>query len=548
MTKRKRSCEYKDNYIRASSVSNYILNDKLVDYLKVNKTDTNKSIEYIMNQGNIFEEELIKIIKNKHNIVTINTNDSKENKFQETTKLIDQGHNIIYQGYLYDKHNNIGGSPDLIVKSTYINKLMNNIIILENEQTINGKDFYVIIDIKHSNINYDINNYIKNNNRVAAYKAQLYIYTKILNDYQSININKAYIWGKSYNRDSSDFINNLGIIDYDTIDKQSIVDTENAIAWLKNLYNNYDEIIIDDDTDLYPNMKINTFIKDKNDINKNINDITTIWNCGIKKRKLAHNNNIFSWTDKRLTAELLGFKNNQAQIINNILDINRQDEYKIKLVNKIDDNILHNNHLIIYLDFEGFSNNLQSKIKGGIINTSKYYIYMIGIGYISNNKWYYKSFILEKLNNLSHEQLFQSLFYFLRSLLRNMKKNKINFYHWSNYEKLHFNKIKDNIKLCLTDNEYEFTDLCKVFQKSVVIKDAFNFKLKNIGNALYNHSLIDTHYDETNKCSNGLDASIYALESYGNNNKTIMKSIEKYNEVDCKLLYELHDLLQKLSI
>jgi hypothetical protein len=55
---------------------------------------------------------------------------------------------------------------------------MNNIIILENEQTINGKDFYVIIDIKHSNINYDINNYIKNNNRVAAYKAQLYIYTK----------------------------------------------------------------------------------------------------------------------------------------------------------------------------------------------------------------------------------------------------------------------------------------------------------------------------------------------------------------------------------
>jgi hypothetical protein len=544
MSKRKR-----DDYIRASSVSNYILNDKLVDYLQINKVDKNISRDYIMEQGNIFEEELLKIIKDKHTVVSIsNIYDTKENKFNETKKLIAENNNIIYQGYLYDQDNNIGGSPDLLVKSTYINKLMNNIIILENEQKINDKDYYVVIDIKHSNINYDTFNYIKNDNRIPAYKSQLYVYTKILNQLQGININKAYIWAKSYNKDNTDFLNNLGIIDYDTIDKNSIDDTNKAIRWLKNLYSDYDNIVIENELELYPNMKSNTFIKDKNEINKNINDITTIWNCSVKKRKIAHDNNIYSWKDEKLTAELLGFKNNKAMIINNILDINRQEEYKIKIINKIDDNIIHSNNLIIYLDFEGFTNNLQSKIKAGVITTSEYYIYMIGIGYMSNDKWCYKSFILDKLDQMKQIQLFQSLFYYLRTLLRSMKKNKINFYHWSNYEKTHFNKIKENIKLCLTDDVYEFTDLCKIFQNSVVIKDAFNFKLKTISKALYNHSLIDTHYDDTNQCANGLDASILALESYDTNNMIIMKDIEKYNEIDCKLLHSLHYLLQKLSI
>lgn len=74
MPKRKR-----DEYIRASSVSNYILYDKLSDYLKIKYIDKNSSSEYIMNQGNIYEQELIKVIKQKHKIVTLsNINDTKE--------------------------------------------------------------------------------------------------------------------------------------------------------------------------------------------------------------------------------------------------------------------------------------------------------------------------------------------------------------------------------------------------------------------------------------------------------------------------------------
>jgi hypothetical protein len=546
MTKRKRD---EPIFIRASSLSNYILNDKLVDYFKINKTDENNSTAYIMNQGNVFEEELMKMIQKKHRVVTINTNDTKENKASETIKLMNEGSDIIYQGYLYDENNNIGGSPDLLVKSTYVNKLMDNIIILQTEQKINGKDYYVVVDIKHSHIDYDTFNYIKNNKRIAAYKAQLYVYTKILNQIQGISINRAYIWGKSYKcgKDEINFMNNLGTIDYDTIDKKSVEDTESAINWLHYLHSNYDNIVIKDEPELFPNMKQNTFNKDKRILNQDIDDITTIWYCGIKKRKIAHAHNIFSWRDTRLTAELMGFKNKQATIINNILEINRQEEHKIKIVNKINDKIFNDNYLTIYLDFEGFDTNLQSKINAGVIVTSKYYIYMIGIGYIDNNKWCYKSFIMDKLNNTVQNCLFKNLFHFLKNLLDSSNKNKINFIHWSNYEKTHFNKIKENVKLCLTDDKYDFTDLCKIFHDSVVIKDAFNFKLKHIAKALYQNNLISTHYDTSNQCADGLDASIIALESYQTNNKVVMKDIERYNEIDCKLLHDLHMLLHNLS-
>ena len=138
--------------------------------------------------------------------------------------------------------------------------------------------------------------------------------------------------------------------------------------------------------------------------------------------------------------------------------------------------------------------------------------------------------------------MIKSLFYYLRTLLRKTKKTFINFYHWSNYEKSIFNKYKDDMDLCLKDN-YKFNDLCEQFKNSVVIKDVFNFKLKSIGNALYKYGLIQTNYNSD--CTNGLDASISACKLYNEGYKynKVMKDIENYNEIDCKLVYELHKLL-----
>ena len=545
----------KKPYIRASSVGNYLMNDGLVDYLtRDNQKPISLATLYIMEQGNIFEEELIKLVKKNHKVYepVFNSYDN-ETKHNVTIKALEQGHDIIYQGYIYDKSNNIGGSPDLIVKSTYLNRLMNSNIIKNFNivSTINNKRnkyYYVIVDIKHSTIHLN-GIHIKNVNRIPAYKAQLYIYTKILNNLQSIVINKAYIWGKDYS-DNSNFLNTLGVIDYDTVDKEFVTKTNNAIKWITTVHNDVMTIVPPSHDELYPNMKSASCIDTKKQLNKDVNDITTLWNCSVNHRKLAKEHNILSWKDDNLSSGKLGFSNDRGTVIDNIISINKQTSDIIRITKPITLN-KQEDTINIFIDFEGFSDKMKCKIKNGVIlDNNNYYIYMIGIGYIMDNVWTYKSFIMKDTNSQTH--LVSSLFYYLRTLLRKMKKTKIAFYHWSHYERTHFNRIKQDIKLCLEDTTYSFIDLCSIFQKHVVIKDCFNFKLKSITTALYCNKMIETCYYKDSDCVDGLDACINALKLYDANeivvNNPIMKSIEQYNSIDCKMLYELYNLLEKLQM
>jgi hypothetical protein len=64
--------------------------------------------------------------------------------------------------------------------------------------------------------------------------------------------------------------------------------------------------------------------------------------------------------------------------------------------------------------------------------------------------------------------------------------------------------------------------------------------------------MIETCYEQDSDCVDGLDACINALKLYDANeivlNNPIMKSIEQYNSIDCKMLYELYNLLEKLQM
>ena len=260
---------------------------------------------------------------------------------------IEGKHNQIIKKELIDSNDFWTYNSTLLPYNKIANQIAHDVLkynLLRDKQISNNKvieyNKYFKYSVLHLNRRYVFED-IKFGLRALMddfnYYNNYYNYTKILNQIQGISINRAYIWGKSYKcgKDEINFMNNLGTIDYDTIDKKSVEDTESAINWLHYLHSNYDNIVIKDEPELFPNMKQNTFNKDKRILNQDIDDITTIWYCGIKKRKIAHAHNIFSWRDSRLTAELMGFKNKQATIINNILEINRQEEHKIKIVNKI---------------------------------------------------------------------------------------------------------------------------------------------------------------------------------------------------------------------
>lgn len=611
--RRRTQTENVDNWkdmISASSVRNYLLNDPLIDYLKEynihsisdkpyripnSKTSVGEFINVnssfdtftkcILDAGVEFEEELVKIIKKKHKVAKVAELFQAKNKdkFDETIKLMKQGVPIIYQAVLHNFDNKTFGMPDLLVRSDYLNKLMGYQVISSYEEKVGSKlgtNFhYKVIDIKHSTIPLRADGiHILNSESIPAYKGQLYIYTRALNSIQEIDIDKAFIWGKKYyweskgeKYESTDFLNKLGIVDFNDIDSQYVKQTEDAIQWIKTVKNegsNWKLLPIPCRAELFPNMKNEkdgVWRKVKNELNSKIDEITSVVYCGIKQRECAHQSKVYKWSDPKCTAKVMGFNPNgkNSIIVDSVLNINRQSDDIIR-PNKIiwqRDQWLKpkKDTLEFFLDFETLNSNFGSIIKDGIISYSNnQYIFMIGLGYQVNNNWVFKTFIMEEKKDSAELKMFREFYQWIETVLKTNRKKKARFYHWSHAEPIAYKSFKNrNPLFVVDDNHFEFYDLYQVFvNEPIVIKGALNYSLKTIAKVLKSQNLIETCWEESSPCSNGLTAMILANKVYENfKNKLIdcvrlepvMKEIIKYNHVDCRVVYEILQLIRNMK-
>ena len=579
--------------VSASSTRNYFLNDPIIDWIKEYniksihdlpsiKGNTESIVKYviedhftkfIMEQGCQFEEKVIDIIKQKHNVVKVAESYQSRNieLFEKTIKLMKEGKEIIYQGILHDYDNNTYGAPDLIVRNDYLNKLVGYNIYNEtfDSPKLNTKWHYVIIDIKHSQINLTADRiHILNSDSMPAYKGQLLVYTNALNTIQGTNIKKAFILGKKYSYCDKkntyyihEFMNKLGTIDYDNFDKDYVDKLSNAIKWIQSVRtdgHNWKLLPLPSKEELYPNMKNDKdgmYGKIKKSLAKEIYEITSVYYCGIKNRKEAFKNGIFGWNDDNCTSKIIGFNDGKiATRVDSILQINRQN-INIVLPKNIKCNdpewrSRNENEMEFYLDYETMNSNFGNiRIDNlGVDYENFNIIFMIGVGYEKNNNWEYKSFIANKNTKQGEKDILDLFWIFINNKLKDSNKTVPIFIHWSQAEKTSYDKSRErNILL----PQKKMVDLYQVFlNEPIVVKGALNYSLKSIARALYENNLISTIWDTSSSCANGLNAMLLAYKIYSKtdlnpNEDFTMKEIEKYNEIDCKCLWEIINYLRK---
>ncbi len=586
-----------DTMVSASSIRNYMLDDPLIDYLKeYNINDINDQpsrtsktfnssnfktdlfTQQIMSAGIDFESELVNLIKKDHIVVKVADfiHARSEEKFNETIKLMKNGVPIIYQGVLHDYENSTYGLPDLIVRADYINKLMGYNLIDPEEESIGSpklgvKWHYKIIDIKHSNIQLTADNtHIQNSESIPAYKGQLYIYTRCLNNILGVSVNKAYIWGKKYSSESckvvthtTNFLNKLATIDYDNFDKHYIEKVNMAVNWIKTLRSegkNWSLVPIPSRSELFPNMKNekdSSYKHVKKQLSESINEITQVWQCGFKRRQQAHQNKVFSWSDPNCTSQKMGFGTTKiGKTVDAICSINRQEEIKIAPTKVLYDRPnwikAPNDTVEFYLDFETLNSNFGSIIKDGCIGyNSNQYIFMIGVGYSNNGNWTFKNFVMEHKDNNSEYKMYTDFLSWINNVLKEQKKTKAKMYHWSYAEVGMLKNFKSRqINQQFNDSHISFYDLNAVFiNEPITIVGALDFSLKTIAKAMYNNGFIKSNWDTSSVCSNGLNAMILANKLYETvksdiNQEPIMKEICYYNEIDCKVMWEIHNYIK----
>ena len=585
-----------NKWVPASKVRNYLMKDPLLDWLNhqnikgnsivSNNIKYDKFTSYLMNKGNEFENAIISIIKRKFSKNYIQISESYNardiDKYYDTISAMKKGIPIIYQGVLHNDDNCTYGAPDLIVRSDYINKLVKMDVISNKEINIpapnlNKNYHYRIIDIKCCSLNLTADgNHLLNSGSVNAYKGQLYIYNLALSKIMGYEPDCSYILGKKwkYTNCGNKFsginsFDRLGVINYKQFDNQYIDLTNEAIEWMNRLnVEGNDWKIYDENNDnkptvkeLYPNMS-NTYDAPwhsyKNKISEELNEITLLWQCGVGNRESAHLNNIYSWKDKNCTSKLLGVNGKKTgPILDKIIEINRGNKLITNRIKNNDGDWKNKKKLEFYVDFETI-NDVCSDFKidsDKVINNGINIIFMVGVGYELDNKWEFETFLAKDNTKVEERKMLDNFYNFISKTKNDiLGKNKPfpNMYHWGHVERTLFESAK---RRHLNNNwkNLKWFDMLNVFKKEpIVIKGCLNFGLKSVAKTMHKHKFIKTTW-RNSIFSNGTNAMIYAYNEYIKYKKidehikysSTMQNIAEYNEIDCKVIYEIINYLRK---
>lgn len=601
-TKKFKSERYlSEDWIAASKTRNFALDDPILDYCRAynvkdiddnpvkminnfepssrierkNKSleDSTSFVDFLLTSGNKFEDEIINSMnkKFKGEIVKIcNGIDSRNMKhFDETLNEMKKGTPIIYQAVMYNFQHKVFGSADLLIRSDYLNKVVNCEIISKDVECIRApllkEDYhYCVVDIKHSKLHLNTDaQTIRNNHNIKPFKTQIAIYNLALGEMQGYLPNQSYIIGngwilnKFHNKkeiveQSDDPFNKFGVIDLKNNDSSYYDKALDAVSWIKDLNNSehFSHKPPNDDR-LYPNM-CNTYDgiyhKFKSQLANDVSEISSVWNCGYVNRLNAFKSDVKSWKSEKCNSKLLEIKGEKkCKIIDEMLNFNRKRD-KIININKIDNNKRNwrSDGLTLYVDFETINSSLLNSSKITKLNIDGDYIFMIGIGWKepNNRKWNYKYLITQNISLLEEKRILGEMIEIINDL--NTKYNtNANVYHWSNAEVSIFNRV--NYKYGNIFQNINWFDLLTFFKENnILILDCLNFSLKTIAKSMCKYGLIKSKWDTG--LDNGLDAMFFSWREYlkkkNVENSDVFKSVIEYNEIDCKVLFEIHNYLK----
>lgn len=599
-------------WISATELRNYMLNDPLLDWLNKNHKKTkhksgivkkvsekcsktkkalNNFKEYIMNQGNIFEDIVVnKIIQKigKKNVLKLEEKhlDSKSKKsYDITVEAIKSGIPVIHGGVLHNKNNNTYGVADLIVRSDYFGKLFQkNPLTDDEDKNYHAKNLpkgiphYRIIDIKYSSLPLRADGvHLLNSGHIPCYKAQLWVYNEALALIQGYNPNKAYLLGRKWSYESclgsfrgNSCFGRLGVINYRGVDFSYTIKSEKAIEWMRDVKAPESIDWVVDKVpltrpELYPNMSNRNdepWRNVKMELASNIDELTSIWMIGERNRTIAHSKGIMKWSDKRCNAKAIGLNGEKvSMIVDKMLKVNRS-KATIITPSKIKNNIdgwKRKRKLEFFVDFETVGNAFDNM--SNIENVEdQNYIFMIGVGYIDeDDEWVYKDFTCKELTPSEELRNCTEFTKYVIETAKDYKCRTPKCFHWSSAEPITWDKffdkfedsdLKEIFKLTQSKYYWKWVDLLKVFKSEpIIVRGAFSFSLKTVAKAMKEHGMIETVWSDETKCADGREAMLVAWNAYKSKNPLKnkgMKEVIKYNEVDVKVLQEILSYIRKM--
>ena len=240
----------------------------------------------------------------------------------------------------------------------------------EKATALDGSYHYRVIDVKFTTAKLNsAGTQLLGQSSQKAYKTQLAIYNKALSRLQEFTAPKAYLLTKNWNstKQGQKFkgehsLEQLATVDFSGLDSEFYGLAEEAIDWHRRVRSEgADWEVYPEPTrpELWPNCTNDQNFpwgKAKSEIANELQELTTIWQIGLKQREIAHSNQIFKSDDKNLNPQTMGITTEKrSKVVKAIVDINRDSNPEIVSPSKIDNNIgywKNKPKLEFFVDFE----------------------------------------------------------------------------------------------------------------------------------------------------------------------------------------------------
>ena len=378
------SLEDWQQWVSAGRTRNWMLDDTLVDWLQLygrshgyfprqelaGYVKESDFVEFVFEKGRGFEAGMLRLLQEQYDVTTIargHEDIRKLEKAEETFSAMRQGAPIIYQPVLWDAQNLNYGSPDFLVRSDILRQLFPD-SISPQEAAASALDLgdnywhYRVVDAKFTTLHLNASGtQLANEGSATAYKAQLYIYNRMLGRLQGFEPLESYLLGRGWQLKSrgttyrgTSAMERLGPVSQNgtTTNRVSIADAvEKALSWVRRVRtegHSWQLLPKPSVPELYPNvgsvdddMMLGTGINDvesgndedsptvqwegvKRWLADELKELTQLWQVGVRKRNDAHANGIYRWDDPTLTPTKVGVTGPKREpILQQLLVVNR---------------------------------------------------------------------------------------------------------------------------------------------------------------------------------------------------------------------------------